>query len=91
MMGKANFSGDFKREAVLQITGRGYPMAEVSQPLRVAQHSLYAWKKKFAKALSSGDDGQAPETRRLKRETGESDRGARHARKAITYFAKGAK
>lgn len=32
-MGKANFSDDFKRDAVAQITERGYPVAEVSQPL----------------------------------------------------------
>jgi transposase-like protein len=31
MMGKANFSDDFKRDAVAQITERGYPVAEVSQ------------------------------------------------------------
>lgn len=29
-MGKANFSDDFKRDAVLQITERGYPISEVS-------------------------------------------------------------
>ena len=30
-MGKANFSDDFKRDAVRQITERGYPVSEVSQ------------------------------------------------------------
>jgi len=29
-MGKGNFSDDFKRDAVAQITERGYPVAEVS-------------------------------------------------------------
>jgi transposase len=33
MMSKSNFSDDFKRDAVLQITERGYPVAEVSQRL----------------------------------------------------------
>jgi len=28
-MGKANFSDDFKRDAVAQITKRGYPVSEV--------------------------------------------------------------
>ena len=34
-MGKANFSEEFKRDAVAQITERGYPVAEVSQRLGV--------------------------------------------------------
>ena len=38
-MGKANFSDDFKRDAVLQITERGYRIAEVSKRLGVSQHS----------------------------------------------------
>ena len=42
-MGKPNFSDELKRDAVAQITERGYPVAEVSQRLGVSQHSLYAW------------------------------------------------
>lgn len=42
-MGSDNFSDEFKRNAVAQITERGYPVAEVSQRLGVSQHSLYAW------------------------------------------------
>ena len=30
-MGKPNFSDEFKRDAVTQITERGYPVAEISQ------------------------------------------------------------
>lgn len=40
-MGKGNFSDEFKCDAVRQITGRGYPVAKVSQRLGVSQHSLY--------------------------------------------------
>ncbi len=29
-MGKANFTDEFKRDAVRQITERGYPVSEVS-------------------------------------------------------------
>ena len=47
-MGKGNFSDDFKRDAVAQITERGYSVAEVSKRLGVSQHSLYQWKKTFA-------------------------------------------
>jgi transposase len=66
MMGAASFSDDFKRDAVAQITERGYPVAEVSRRLGVSQHSLYDWKKKFSEP-SGGDDKDA-EIRRLKRE-----------------------
>jgi transposase len=65
-MSKVNFSDEFKRDAVAQITERGYPVAEVSQRLGVSQHSLYAWKKKFSRP-SGGDDKDA-EIRRLKRD-----------------------
>lgn len=41
-MSRVNFSDDFKRDAVSQITERGYPVAEVSQRLGVSTHSLYA-------------------------------------------------
>jgi transposase len=66
-MGKANFSDDFKRDAVRQITERGYPVAEVSQRLGVSQHSLYEWKKKFATPSAKAND-EAEEIRRLKKE-----------------------
>ncbi len=37
MMGKGNFSDDFERDAVAQITERGYPVAEVSGKLGAIQ------------------------------------------------------
>ena len=55
-MSKANFSDEFKRDAVSQIAERGYPVSEVSQRLGVSTHSLYAWKKKFSQPSSSGGD-----------------------------------
>ena len=67
-MSRGSFSDDFKRDAVLQITERGYPVAEVSQRLGVSAHSLYAWKKQFSKAPRLGGDDQASEIRRLKKE-----------------------
>ncbi|MCQ4628403.1 IS3 family transposase [Shinella sp. CPCC 100929] len=66
-MSKSNFSEEFKRDAVRQITERGYPVAEVSQRLGVSQHSLYEWKKKFASSNAKGND-EAEEIRRLKKE-----------------------
>ncbi len=67
MRGKPNFSEAFNRDAVAQITERGYPVAEVSQRLGVSTHSLYAWTRQLAKAVS-GDAGKDAEIRQLKRE-----------------------
>ena len=67
-MGTGNFSDEFKRDAVAQITERGYPVAEVSKRLGVSQHSLYAWRRKFSKPSGSTAGDQSAEFRRLKKE-----------------------
>lgn len=66
-MSKSNFSGEFKRDAVCQITDRGYSVSEVSLRLGVSQHFLYEWKKMFAASNVQGND-EAEEIRRLKKE-----------------------
>ena len=88
-MGKSNFSDDFKRDAVRQVTERGYPTAEVSKRLGVSTHSLYAWKKQFAEP-AEGDDKDA-EIRRLKRELLRVTEERDILKKATAYFAKDAK
>jgi transposase len=88
-MGKANFSDDFKRDAVHQITERGYPVSEVSARLGVSTHSLYAWKKKFSQP-TGGDDKDA-ENRRLKRELSRAIEERDILKKATAYFARDAK
>ena len=88
-MGKGNFSDDFKRDAVAQITERGYPVAEVSQRLGVSPHSLYAWMKKFSQ--SRGCDDRDAEIRRLKRELARVSEERDILKKATAYFAKDAK
>jgi transposase len=90
-MGRGSFTDDFKRDAVLQITDRGYPVAEVSQRLGVSVHSLYAWKKKFSKAPRLGGDDQAVEIRRLKRELARATEERDILKKATAYFARDAK
>lgn len=47
-MGKANFSDEFKRDAVAQITQRGHRVAEVFERLGVSPHPLSVWKWQFA-------------------------------------------
>jgi len=68
-MGNARFGECFKRDAVHQITVRGYSVKEVSQQLGVSTHSLYSWVKKYSKSPEAADkDDHAAENRRLKRE-----------------------
>lgn len=88
-MGKVNFSDDFKRDAIAQITERGYAVAEVSKRLGVSPHSLYAWKKKFSRP-PGGDDKDA-EIRRLKRELTRVTEERDILKKATAYFARDAK
>jgi len=59
-MGKPDFSDEFKRDAVAQITERGCPVAEVSQRLGVSAHSLYAWKRQLGRQVSG--DARMPRT-----------------------------
>ena len=88
-MSKANFSDGFKRDAVFQITDRGYPVAEVSRRLGVSTYSLYAWKKKFSQP-SGGNDKDA-EIRQLKRELARVTEERDILKKATAYFARDAK
>ena len=88
--GKPNFSDEFKRDAVAQITERGYPVAEVSERLGVSQHSLYTWKRQLAKAVS-GDAGKDAEIRQLKRELAWVTEERDILKKATAYVAREAK
>lgn len=90
-MSKSNFSEEFKRDAVRQITERGYPVAEVSQRLGVSQHSLYEWKKKFSPASGTQGNDQAEEIRRLKKELARMTEERDILKKAAAYFAKDVK
>lgn len=90
-MRSGNFTDEFKRDAVAQITERGYPIAEVSQRLGVSPHSLYAWKKKFSKPAGATDDDQTSEIRRLKKELARVTEERDILKKATAYFAKDAK
>jgi transposase len=89
-MSKSNFTEEFKRDAVRQITERGYPVAEVSQRLGVSQHSLYGWKKKFAASNPKGND-ETEEIRRLKKELARVTEERDILKKAAAYFARDAK
>ena len=49
MSGK-RFTEEFKKEAVKQVTERGYSVAEVAARLGTTTHSLYAWLKKYGQS-----------------------------------------
>lgn len=88
-MGTSNYSDEFKRDAVQQITVRGYPVREVSRRLGVSSHSLYKWIKLFAEpaAKAPGLDHEA-ENRRLKRELARLTEERDILKKATAYFAR---
>ncbi|WP_374807254.1 IS3 family transposase [Pseudochrobactrum kiredjianiae] len=68
-MGKANFTDEFKLDAIKQITERGYSVADVSRRLGVSTHSLYSWRKRYnAPEKAAVQDDQLSEIRRLKQE-----------------------
>ena len=89
-MGAGNFMDEFKRDAVAQITERGYPVKEVSARLGVSMHSLYAWRRKFTKAVSCDTEKNA-EIRRLKRELVRVSEERDILKKATAYFARDAR
>ena len=89
-MGKPNFSDEFKRDAVHQITVRGYAVREVSERLGVSTHSLYAWMKKFPGKGQPASD-QDTELRRLKKELARVTEERDILKKATAYFAKDAR
>jgi transposase len=88
-MGMSNYSDGFKRDAVRQITVRGYPVREVARRLGVSSHSLYKWLKLFAEPVSKsvGVEHEA-ENRRLKRELARVTEERDIPRKATAYFAR---
>jgi transposase len=91
-MGKSNFSDDFKRDAVHQITVREYPVREVSERLGVSTYSLSEWMKQYAKAASRASDvDHEAENRRLKRELARMTEERDILKKAAAYFAKDAR
>lgn len=88
-MGTSNYSDEFKRDAVQQITVRGYPVREVSQRLGVSSHSLHKWLRLFAEpAPKVGSIDHEAENRRLKRELARVTEERDILKKATAYFAR---
>lgn len=83
------YTEQFKREAVKQVTERGYSVAEVAERLGTTTHSLYAWLKRYGEQSPqqiNQTDNQAEIVQlkaELRRVTEERD----ILKKAATYFA----
>lgn len=90
-MGKSHFSDDFKRDAVAQITQRGYPVGEVSKRLGISTHTLYEWRKRFASAPAPINVDQSAEIRRLRLDLARVTEERDILKKATAYFARDAK
>lgn len=68
-MGKANFTDEFKLDAIKQITERGSSVADVSSRLRACAHSFSSWIKRYnTPEKAATPDDRSSEIRRLKQE-----------------------
>lgn len=67
---RVRYTEEFKREAVGQVTERGYSVLEVAERLGVSAKSIYDWKKQFHKPdhQRRQDAADTAEIRRLKAE-----------------------
>jgi transposase len=77
-MGTSNYSDEFKRDAVQQITVRGYPVREVARRLGVSSHSLYKWLKLFGAGGSLPAASDRCSSAKQKLEASMSSRGNCH-------------
>jgi transposase len=88
MKGK-RYSEEFKREAVKQVTERGYSVSEVAKRLGTTTHSLYIWLKKYDEPNPRQADKAdlAAENARLKADLKRMTEERDILKKAAAYFA----
>ena len=84
------YAEEFKRDAVSQVTGRGYSVQEVSVRLGISTKSLYSWIKQYKKpeSVRLKETDQARENRRLKAELARVTEERDILKKATAYFAR---
>ncbi len=88
-MNSKRYTEEFKKEAVKQITERGYSVTDVAKRLGTTSHSLYAWLKKYGQPTPHQADKQdlATENARLKSELRRMTEERDILKKAAKYFA----
>lgn len=93
MSGRIRYTEEFKRDAVCQVTDRGYSVADVSRRLGVSTKSMYDWIKLYRKpkAERQAATDQAQDIRRLKSELARVTEERDILKKATAYFAREAK
>jgi transposase len=89
-MSQGYYTEEFKRDAVAQVTDRGYSIKEVAQRLGISTKSLYYWRKVYGtpKLERKKDAVQSSEIRRLKAELARVTEERDILKKATVYFAK---
>ena len=92
-MPSIRYTEEFKRDAVSQVTDRGYSVKEVSVRLGISTKSLYDWKAIYGKPESERqqDGAQTTEIRHLKAELLRVTEERDNIKKATAYFARDAK
>lgn len=82
-MSTPRFTPEFKKEAVKQVTERGYPVSEVASRLGVSTHSLYQWLKRYdpKRIQPAAATDQHAEISSSQGRTGTGNGGARHPKK----------
>lgn len=88
MSGK-RFTEEFKKEAVKQVTERGYSVSDVAKRLGTTTHSLYAWLKKYGELnpRSANEEDLSVEVAKLKAELNRVTMERDILKKAAAYFA----
>ena len=86
------YTEEFKRNAVAQVTERGYSVREVTSRLGISTKSLYDWKKLFEQPEPQRhqEAADAAEIRHLKAELARVTEERDILKKATAYFAKDA-
>ena len=88
-----SYTEELKRDAVFQVTDRGYSVKEVSVRLGVSTKSLHDWIKQFKKpeSVRLKESDEAGENRRLKVELARVTEERDILKKATAYFVRDAK
>jgi len=84
------YTEEFKKDAVSQVTDRGYSVKEVSDRLGISTKSLYDWIKQYSKpeSLRVKETEQVRENRRLRAELARVTEERDILKKATAYFAR---
>jgi transposase len=87
-MSSKRYTDEFKKEAVKQVTERGYSVAEVAERPGVTSNSLYTWIRRFGGKASKADTQDKAEIAKLKSELRRVTEERDILKKAAAYFAK---